>query len=145
MNEKKKARPGVGAPGQAERESHLVSGHSRIENNTRSPEGQAGTVSKLLPCGKENAITGGSLVKLLGLHDLRELTQLIELERRAGLPICASTYITHLGYYLAAEPAELEKYISSLDRRLHNVGQTRRHLEATLLRMYGQENVWGWR
>lgn len=100
-------------------------------------------VSKLLMTGKANAITGGKLVEILELKDIRELTQLIERERRAGLPICASTDQTWPGYYLAADTAELEAYINSLNRRLHNVGQTRQHLESTLLRMTGQEKMGG--
>lgn len=100
-------------------------------------------VSAMLLHGKDNAITGGKLVEILELKDIRELTQLIERERRAGLPICASTDQTRPGYYLAAGTAELEAYINSLDRRLHNVSQTRRHLESTLLRMTGQEKMGG--
>lgn len=100
-------------------------------------------VSQLLLEGRENAVTGGKLVEMLELKDLRDLTQHVEAERRAGFPICASTDTNRPGYYLAANPEELEDYISSLDRRLHNVGQTRRHLEATLLRMTGQEKMGG--
>lgn len=143
MKGEKRACPSVGAPGQARWESHWTSGNSHTEHTTNGAGGQAGTVSRLLSCGKENAITGNVLVKLLGLHDLRELTQRIESERRAGLPICASTDMTRPGYYLPACPAELEEYISSLDRRLHNVSQTRRHLEVALLSMSGQESFWG--
>lgn len=100
-------------------------------------------VSELLQEGRENAVQGHKLVKLLELKELRDLTQLIEAERRAGFPICASTGQGNPGYYLAADAAELEKYIGSLDRRLHHVGQTRRHLEATLLKMTGQGKLGG--
>ena len=48
-------------------------------------------VSDMLLEGKESAITGSRLVDALELKDLREFTQLIEGERRAGSPICAST------------------------------------------------------
>lgn len=40
MNEKKKARPGVGAPGQAERESHWTSGNSREKHTISAPRNQ---------------------------------------------------------------------------------------------------------
>lgn len=100
-------------------------------------------VSKLLIEGKSNAVPGYKLVQALELKDLRELTQLIEGERRAGIPICASTDASTPGYYLPAAPSELSAYIGSLDRRLHNVGLTRKHLETTLLKMTGQEKMGG--
>lgn len=100
-------------------------------------------VSGLLQVGKGNAIQGHKLVKLLGLKDLRDLTQLIEVERRAGAPICASTDQNSPGYYLPADAAELEEYIKSLGRRLRNVSRTMTHLEDALLQMTGQEKMGG--
>ena len=100
-------------------------------------------VSDFLLEGRENAIPGHGLVDLLGLNSGRDLTQMVERERKAGVPICASTDTSGPGYYLAADASELKAYICSLDRRLHNVGQTRRHLEATLLRMTGQDQLEG--
>ena len=102
---------------------------------------QAGTVSKLLSMGKEGAITGATLVQLLKLKDLRELTQMVEAERRAGIPICATTDSAAPGYFLADSPEELQAYLSSLDRRLHNIRQTRQHLEDALCRLTSQERL----
>lgn len=99
--------------------------------------------SKLLPSGKSNAIPGQTLVELLGLKDQRELTKRIERERRDGFPVCASV-AGDRGYYLAADVAELEEYIQSLERRLFHVRRTRDHLESTLLRMTGQSRIGGW-
>ena len=132
------ARPSVGAPGQAERESHLAGGFSYNENNTICEIRKYGKLTKILPHGKPNALPGRELVKLLELKDLRELTQLVERERAEGAPICASTDSAAPGYYLADDPAELEQYIHSLDRRLHNMGQTRKHLGATLKGLTGR-------
>lgn len=100
-------------------------------------------VSALLLRGRDNAITGAKLVELMELKELRDLTQLIESERRAGSPICASTSAGNHGYYLASNAVELEDYITSLDRRIHNVSTTRKHLETTLLRMTGQGQIGG--
>ena len=99
-------------------------------------------VYKYLFKGKENAIPGKKLVELLGLKDLRELTQIIERERKDGRPICASTDANSPGYYLADGPDELWEYIKSLGRRLHNIGITRKHLEDTLDNMTGQDRMW---
>lgn len=116
---------------------------SYSEHTTNRNPIQAGTVSKLLNNGKAGAITGAELVKLLELKDLRELTQLVEAERRAGIPICASTDSAAPGYYLADGPDDLAGYLSSLDRRLHNIRQTRQHLEDTLCRLTSQERIKG--
>lgn len=97
----------------------------------------------MLLTGKSAAIPGHDLVECLGLKDTRELTRMIEQERRAGAPICAATDTDNHGYYLAQDANELEQYIKSLSRRLHHVGQTRNHLETTLMRMTGQEKIGG--
>lgn len=99
-------------------------------------------IHEILPTGKENAIPGRDLMSMLGLRDLRDLTQLVERERKDGFPICASTS-GDKGYYLAANATELEEYIKSLSRRHHNIGRTMTHLEDTLLKMTGQEKIGG--
>ena len=112
---KKKARPDGDASEQAGQENH-TSGNSRFKFTTAGRITQAGTVSKLLSMGRDGAITGAKLVQLLELKDLRELTQLVEAERRAGIPICATTNSSGPGYYLADGPEKLQDCISSLDR-----------------------------
>lgn len=138
---KKMAHSSAATPEQAGRENHWTGGTSRLKFITADKTTQAGIVSKLLSHGKAGAITGAELVKLLELKDLRELTQLVEAERRAGIPICASTDSAAPGYYLADGPDELAGYLSSLDRRLNNIRQTRQHLEDTLSRLTGQERL----
>lgn len=101
-------------------------------------------VYECLSEGKENAILGKDLVAILKLKDLRDLTQIIERERKDGRPICASTDTSMPGYYLASGPDELWEYIKSLGRRIQNIGLTRRHLEDTLDRMTGQRKLEGW-
>lgn len=81
-------------------------------------------VSDLLAEGKRAAVPGRDLVRLLGLHDLREVTKLIERERRAGSPICASVFEPR-GYYIASNAEELRAYISSIQRREAEVSRTR--------------------
>ena len=118
MSENKKSLAGAGTPNQAEETTATDNDQkfSHPHNSTRQEQ----------------------LVKLLELKDLRELTQLVERERADGAPICASTDSAAPGYYLADDPAELEQYIHSLDRRLHNMGQTRKHLGATLKGLTGR-------
>ena len=100
-------------------------------------------VYKLLAKGRNNAIPGHCLVSALGLKDLRDLTQLVERERKDGFPICASTDSQNPGYYLPCDPHELEEYIRSLSRRIGNMSRTKVHLEDTLLNMTGQQRIDG--
>lgn len=140
----KKDRPGAATP-ERSAESGTAYGattNSTNEFTTQADSRQTGLVHKFLATGKENAIPGRDLVKLLQLNDLRDLTQLVERERRDGFPICASNG-NEKGYYLAADADELEEYIASLNRRLRNVGRTMTHLEDTLVRMTGQERTEG--
>ena len=145
MSEPRKTRSSVAAPERAAETTATDNDQKFSQSNdtTKQEREQAGFVSRLLSPGKANAIPGRELVKLLNLKDLRELTQLVEQERKDGSPICAATDSGAAGYFLADSPDELERYIISLDRRLHNIGQTRRHLENTLDRMTGQQKIGG--
>ena len=134
MSNKKETRPVGDATERAEETTATTNDQkfSQSNDNTGREREQAGILGRVLPHGKGHAIPGRELVNILKLKDLRELTQLVERERAEGAPICASTDSAAPGYYLADDPAELEQYIHSLDRRLHNMGQTRKHLGATL-------------
>lgn len=98
-------------------------------------------IHEVLMFGEENAIPGKTLVEMRGLKDVRDLTRIVEQERRAGHPICATTDYKNPGYFLAETPEDLEKYIDSLDRRLKNIRLTREACQETLLRMSGQEQI----
>ena len=141
--DKKKARPDGDASEQAKKENRYASSNSRFKFTTADRIAQAGTVSKLLSVGRTGAITGATLVQILKLKDLRELTQMVETERRAGIPICATTDSASPGYFLADSPEELQTYLSSLDRRLLNIRRTRQNLEDTLCRLTFQEQLEG--
>lgn len=145
MSTKKKARPAGGTAGRAEETTATTNDQkcSRSHDTTGAEREQAGILGRVLPHGKPNALPGRELVKLLKLKDLRDLTQLVERERRDGAPICAATDNAAPGYYLASDTSELEAYISSLDRRLHNIRMTRQHLEATLIGLTGQQRLGG--
>lgn len=136
---KEEARPAGSTAGQAERDSHWASGDPCKDDTINGSLRQSGVVSSLLQRGAANAISGRSLAAMLQLRDAREVSKLVERERRAGIPICASVAGDDRGYFLADGPAELERYIKSLDRRLKNVRETREAVQDTLDRMTGQE------
>lgn len=100
-------------------------------------------IADVLQYGEANAVPGRYLVGLLGLKDGRELTKIVEHERRAGVPVCATTNSIHPGYYLAEDAAEFERYLRSLDRRLRHIRRTRDSCQDTLLRMTGQQRIGG--
>ncbi len=97
-----------------------------------------GPIASILMTGKENALPGREIQRILGLKDGREVTSLIERERRGGVPVCASCDNRQPGYYLPDTPGELEKYIKSLQGRIHEVAATRDALEETLCKWTGQ-------
>lgn len=67
--------------------------------------------------GRENAIPARQLADMLGIRDTRYLRHLIARERRNGAVILSSTDRLHYGYYLAADQADVDRYISQQAKR----------------------------
>lgn len=88
-------------------------------------------IHEYLSEGRENARTGRELAKMFDC-DTRTITEQIERERRAGQPICASTDPENPGYYLTADPDELQSYCNRLYHRGGELFKTRRALLETL-------------
>lgn len=87
-------------------------------------------IAEVLHTGKENAIPGRELMELLHISE-RDLTQAVELERRAGQPICAACGKTP-GYYLAADQQEMQDYCGRLFHRAGEIHKTRKACLQTL-------------
>ena len=83
-----------------------------------------GPISSILCVGKENAVTGAEIRRILDLKDGRCVTAIVEQERHSGVPICASCNSKRPGYYLPSDVGELQKYIRSLRGRIKNVTAT---------------------
>lgn len=141
MIKKQNARSGEATPEQAAKNTALSNDaiSSCLHFSTTNFRRQG--VAFYLDFGRKNAVTASRLAEILEIKDVRQVTKLIERERRAGVPICASND-TNPGYYLAESPEELETYIASLNRRS-------RHLQATILglgfaldEMRGQGAFW---
>lgn len=88
-------------------------------------------IYELLSHGRENARTGAEIARALGCKT-RDVSRLVERERRAGKPICAAVDGEARGYYIAADRAELKKYCDSLYRRGGEIMKTRRAMVETL-------------
>ena len=73
--------------------------------------------------GESNATPAKELCRVLGLKH-RELTQIIESERRQGKPICASCNRYSPGYYLAADKEQMQDYCGRLLHRIREIATT---------------------
>lgn len=90
------------------------------------------TISEMLAEGKENAVTAKHLSDVLG-KPVRTITAMIEAERKQGVPICASCDTDNAGYYLPIDDRELREYVSSFDRRITEMTETRNAVASSLL------------
>lgn len=88
-------------------------------------------IYELLSTGRENARTARDLAKLTGL-DRRGISHLVERERRAGRPICATCDGNTPGYYIAADREEMQSYCDSLRHREREIAKTRKACAATI-------------
>lgn len=93
-------------------------------------------INDLLHEGKENAIPSRALCRTLGISR-RELSRMIEEERRSGFPICASN-AGNGGFYLAETGEELEQYSKSLFGRAFAILKTARACVKTASQMKDQ-------
>lgn len=121
MTEKIKARPAVGAAGQARQGRHWTSGSSH--NNFTTGEGP---VSRLLLRGRENAIPLHDLKAVTG-WDGRTIRRMIERERRSGVPILADN---SRGYFLPANYHERAACVCSMRHRALEILRTAQAIEA---------------
>lgn len=136
MKDKKKAVPGVTSTEGGRMEQAAGAALSTSDYITKR-----GMVSSLLLTGAENAITGREIKRIMGIKDRREISSLVERERRSGVPICASCDGKNPGYYLPGSPGELEKYTVSLQRRIKEITATLEALETALEEWTGQQRL----
>lgn len=87
---------------------------------------------KVLPRGKDNAVSAAALAERLGFRTVRMLQKDIEKARGSGQIILSATTG---GYYLPANDAEIEKFIATMRSRalmtLRAIKYVRRYLNET--------------
>lgn len=88
-------------------------------------------IFEMLDTGKKYAISAKKLAAVLKT-DPRTVVRIIEQERRAGKPICATASGETKGYYIAANRDEMRRYCRSLQRRAGEIFKTRRACMATI-------------
>ena len=86
-------------------------------------------------------MTARELADRLQARSIRDISKEIERERRAGIPICASTDSETPGFYLPADAAELAQYRRSLQRRISAVIRTLRAIEDAHDSITGQYRI----
>lgn len=124
MNEKKKARPTVGAVEQAEMGSILADRNSQTHFTSNSAAGQL-KIYELLSPGQENAVPLRHLVKLTQ-RDERSVRLMIAEERLAGIPILADN---QTGYYLPASEEERQRCVRSMKHRAKEIERAAQAIE----------------
>lgn len=141
MTEKNKAAHGVTSTESGREGKAALAGasYSITQFNT-----QQGTISSVLLQGRGNALTGREIKRILDLKGVRDVSSLVEKERRSGVPICATCDSKKPGYYLPETPAELVAYNRSLRRRIGNVTATLNAMELALVEWTGQQQINGW-
>ena len=83
------------------------------------------TISDYLSHGHQHAVPLRHLVSLTGLPD-RIVRQMIEKERRAGVPILSDN---QSGYYLSDSPEATARFVRSMRHRAHEILETARAVE----------------
>lgn len=93
-------------------------------------------ISDFLLTGEQNAQTAKEIcnhARRIGWKlTERQLSKAIEMERRRGVPICASCDLKSPGYYLAADKGEMQRYCDSLRHRAGEIHATRRACMKTI-------------
>lgn len=134
MSENKKA-----VPGRDGKRATTDSTLNIAQNNITifSPYNQDWLIAVLLKPGKENAMAAQEIAAMLGLSEVRTISQAIYNERLKGAPICACSR----GYYLPESSEEFSSYLSSFTRRFISVKKTLDALKRTQYIVEGQTEI----
>lgn len=88
------------------------------------------TISDYLNRGADNTQTSRYLCNILNLT-VRELTAIVQKERKEGKPICARMG-ENPGYFLAENKQEMQAYCRSLEHRERELHKTRLACQKTI-------------
>ena len=99
-------------------------------------------VYEQLTYGRENAVKSAELAKRLGFKTVRDLQKQIEAERAAGYVILSDSQ--GAGYYLSNDPAELRRFVNTLNARAANTIRASESAQRALDAATGQERIDGW-
>lgn len=138
MSQKENAHSTVAA---AEQASGNAVSNFQCDFNPLAARNQ-GRISKLLPVGRQNAIPSAALAEIMGCKSVRELQKMVERERLAGAVILSDTHSG--GYYLSDDPAELQRFVRTLNARAKNTLRAAESAQMALNAVTGQECMEDW-
>lgn len=138
MVRNEKARPAAATVGQANGNA----GSSFREDFTPSATEKQSPIFNILPIGRERAISSEALAAVTGCKSVRELQKRIERERLAGAVILSDTHGG--GYYRSNDPAELRRFVRTLNARARNTLRAAESAQMALNTIEGQESIGGW-
>lgn len=138
MVKNEKARPTVVAAGQANGKT-VGNFH---EGFTQSARERQTPIFDILPIGRERAISSEALAAVTGCKSVRELQKRIERERLAGAVILSDTHSG--GYYRSNDPAELRRFVRTLNARARNTLRAAESAQMALNTIEGRESIGGW-
>lgn len=81
-------------------------------------------IFEMLDTGEQNARSARELAQALQT-DKRTISLLVERERRAGKPICATSDSKTPGYFIPATREDMERYCRRLHHRAGEIFKTR--------------------
>lgn len=81
-------------------------------------------IFEMLDTGEQNARSARELAQVLQT-DKRTISLLVERERRAGKPICATSDSKTPGYFIPATREDMERYCRRLHHRAGEIFKTR--------------------
>lgn len=138
MVKNEEARPTVAAAGQAggKAASYFQDDFTPSAREKQSP------IFDILPIGRERAISSELLAAVTGCKSVRELQKRIERERLAGAVILSDTHSG--GYYRSNDPAELRRFVRTLNARARNTLRAAESAQIALNTIEGQESIGGW-
>lgn len=138
MVQSKEARPTVAAAEQAggKAASNFQNDFTPLAKEKQSP------IFDILPIGRERAISSEALAAVTGCKSVRELQKRIERERLAGAVILSDTHSG--GYYRSNDPAELRRFVRTLNARARNTLRAAESAQIALNTIEGQESIGGW-
>lgn len=88
-------------------------------------------IYELLMIGEQNATTAKDLARILNT-DRRSISILVERERRAGLPICATCDSKTPGYFIPETREDMQRYCKRLEHREREIALTRQACARTI-------------
>lgn len=138
MVKTEKARPTAATVGQADGNAANI---FQCDSTPSATEKQS-PIFDILPIGRERAISSEALAAVTGCKSVRELQKRIERERLAGAVILSDTHGG--GYYRSNDPAELRRFVRTLNARARNTLRAAESAQIALNTIEGQESIGGW-